>query len=189
MPLSLARERWISAIMEATDKAEVETIIEVAQAIVKAEAVVDRTTMVTITMVIIMVKAGEAILAAAQAIMDMTGEIVLTIPILEISNQIECSQEQDLAHGRIHRDTDRIRIIIKIIIITVKNQMKITITQNDENRLVLRSGSAGSTISSAREAPQSGWQIESHHIDVLNTQDGGSAGSTGGSHGFRRGPP
>ena len=60
---------------------------------------------------------------------------------------------------------------------------------NDENRLVLRSGSAGSTISSAREAPQSGWQIESHHIDVLNTQDGGSAGSTGGSHGFRRGPP
>ena len=86
MPLSLARERWISAIMEATDKAEVETIIEVAQAIIKAEAaaeaMVDRTTMVTITMVIIMVKAGEAILAAAQAIMGMTGEIVLTIPIL-----------------------------------------------------------------------------------------------------------
>ena len=29
---------------------------------------------------------------------------------------------------------------------------------------------------------------KSHHI-VLNTQDGDSAGSTGGSHGFRRGPP
>ena len=133
MPLSLARGRWISAIMETTDKAEVEIIIEVAQAIIKAEAaaeaVVDRTTMVTITMVIIMVKAGEAILAAAQAIMDMTGEIVLTIPILEISNQIECSQEQDLVHGRMHTDTDRIKIIIKIIITTVKNQMKITITK------------------------------------------------------------
>ena len=133
MPLSLARERWISAIMEATDKAEVETIIEVAQAIIKAEAaaeaVVDRTIMVTITMVMIMVKAGEAILAAAQAIMDMTGEIVLTIPILEISNQIECSQEQDLVHGRMHTDTDRIKIIIKITITTVKNQMKITITK------------------------------------------------------------
>ena len=129
MPLSLARGRWISAIMETTDKAEVEIIIEVAQAIIKveaaAEAVVDRTIIITTTMI----KAGEAILVAAQAIMDMTGEIVLTIPILEISNQIECSQEQDLVHGRTHRDTDRIKIIIKIIIITVKNQMKITITQ------------------------------------------------------------
>ena len=60
---------------------------------------------------------------------------------------------------------------------------------NEDNRSNMQSGSAGSTISSAREAPQSGWQIESHHIDVLNTQDGVSAGSTGGSHGFRRGPP
>ena len=129
MPLSLARGRWISAIMETTDKAEVEIIIEVAQAIIKveaaAEAVVDRTIIITTTMI----KAGEAILVAAQAIMDMTGEIVLTIPILEISNQIECSQEQDLVHGRMRTDTDRIKIIIKIIIITVKNQMKITITQ------------------------------------------------------------
>ena len=129
MPLSLARGRWISAIMETMDKAEVEIIIEVAQAIIKveaaAEAVVDRTIIITTTMI----KAGEAILVAAQAIMDMTGEIVLTIPILEISNQIECSQEQDLVHGRMHTDTDRIKIIIKIIITTVKNQMKITITK------------------------------------------------------------
>ena len=129
MPLSLARGRWISAIMETTDKAEVEIIIEVAQAIIKveaaAEAVVDRTIIITTTMI----KAGEAILVAAQAIMDMTGEIVLTIPILEISNQIECSQEQDLVHGRMRTDTDRIKIIIKIIITTVKNQMKITITK------------------------------------------------------------
>ena len=76
-----------------------------------------------------MVKAGEAILEAAQAIMDMTGEIVLTTPIQGISDQIECNQEQDPIHGKMHRGTDRIKIIIEIIIITVKNQMKITIMQ------------------------------------------------------------